>query len=143
MNTNTTSRLDVIQSEITEVRKRTDKIESKLPEIEKSIEYNATKSNEAENTLRSYITELEKKIIRMEIHDRKNNLLLYGIPQSEANECVDKVTRDFFHNDLQLDKTWSDEFGYCKCTSITTPKCVQFTSTRPSPHYNSTSKTQG
>ena len=86
----------------------------KVDDMEDNIEHNVKiardmkqeceqKQSETEKKLMERIKSLEDKLKLLEKHDRKYNLLFYGIQETE-NERVVENLRTFFKNDLKIDR---------------------------------------
>ena len=86
----------------------------KVDDMEESIEHNVKiardmkqeceqKQSETEKKLMERIKSLEDKLKLLEKHDRKYNLLFYGIQETE-NERVLENLRTFFKNDFKIDR---------------------------------------
>lgn len=124
MNKSLSTKLSNIEDEIktmkVEVRQIGDRVttlEHKIPSMENSVILATDKLDtleksvpDAEKRLNKYITELEKKLVRLEIHDRKNNLLFYGISKSNGavNENTESLMRDFLSTEMGLNKSWAE-----------------------------------
>ena len=89
-------------------------IHEKMEGYETSIEFNhkqiedtekkqLKKLQKAEKRIDKKIQELDDKLLMLEKHDRKYNLLFYGIPQ-EVNEKLYEKMRTFFETDLRIQK---------------------------------------
>eukprot|EP00057_Strongylocentrotus_purpuratus_P026860 XP_011681334.1 PREDICTED: uncharacterized protein LOC105446343 [Strongylocentrotus purpuratus] len=90
------SKLDGISTDVAAINKR-------FTDLEVSVNFNAAKIREIEDrklpevkdSTQKMMKVLENKIISLEIHNRKSNLLFYGINQNEG-EDVYKVLKDAF-----------------------------------------------
>eukprot|EP00057_Strongylocentrotus_purpuratus_P023131 XP_011677605.1 PREDICTED: uncharacterized protein LOC105444702 [Strongylocentrotus purpuratus] len=90
------SKLDGISTDVAAINKR-------FTDLEVSVNFNAEKIREIEDrklpevkdSTQKMMKVLENKIISLEIHNRKSNLLFYGINQNEG-EDVYKVLKDAF-----------------------------------------------
>lgn len=103
-----------LRADLTETKSHVDTIETKVKDIEESIEFNATMVKEVEKEqdgklaatqqkLEEKIKELDNKLLLLEKHDRKYNLLFYGVPEEQNENVVDTV-RELFKNDLEIDE---------------------------------------
>lgn len=106
------SRTDIenTKQKVSEIEKDIDKslefqsetLKQKLKDVEDSQE---KKLEKAEQALDKKIAELDNKLKLLEKHDRKYNLLFYGIAEPEEEEEEDPIEklRDLFVNDLNID----------------------------------------
>ena len=89
-------------------------INETLAEQEKAIEFNNNQIIESDEKRRKDIKKLEKsvddkiklldqKLMLLEKHDRKYNLLIYGINEDAGEKLYDKMRR-FFVNDLGIEE---------------------------------------
>ena len=75
------------------------------------------KFKEAEESLDKKITELDNKLKLLEKHDRKYNLLFYGIPEEAGEDPIDKL-RNLFVNDLKIDMTLVHRMQFIHCHRV-------------------------
>lgn len=101
-----------LRADVTETKSQVDMIETKVKDMEESIDFNAVTVREvekgqedklaaAEQRLEEKIKELDNKLLLLEKHDRKYNLLFYGVSE-EQNENVIDTLRELFKNDLEI-----------------------------------------
>ena len=57
------------------------------------------------------IKSLEDKLKLLEKHNRRYNLLFYGIQETENERVIDKL-RTFFKNELKIDRTSVDSMRF-------------------------------
>ena len=111
-----------LKENMTETTDKLNDLVIKLDDMEESIEHNAKitrdikqkcdqKQSEIEKKLMEKIKLLEDKLKLLEKHDRKYNLLFYGIQETENEKVVDKL-RTFFKSDLNIDKTTVDNMRF-------------------------------
>lgn len=103
-----------LRTDVTETKSHIDIIETKVKDMEESIEFNAATVKEVEKgqdgklaafqqKLEEKIKELDNKLLLLEKHDRKYNLLFYGVSE-EQNENVIDIVRELFKNDLEIEE---------------------------------------
>lgn len=107
-----------LRSEIAESKEETAGISTKVKEIERSLEYQAEEVRsmkvlqaegiekgieKVESDLNRKITELNNKLLLLEKHDRKYNLLFYGIQEEQGEDVIEKL-KVIFINDLEIDE---------------------------------------
>ena len=93
------------QKDIQEMKDELKTLKSTVVEVEKATSFHAEKIHELEQDIipnvKSEVEEklqsLEEKLLLMEIHDRKNNVLIYGIEEKEG-EDTQQVTLDALHH---------------------------------------------
>ena len=111
-----------LKENMTETTDKLNDLVIKVDDMEESIEHNAKitrdikqecdqKQSEIEKKLMEKIKLLEDKLKLLEKHDRKYNLLFYGIQETENEKVVDKL-RTFFKSDLKIDKTTVDNMRF-------------------------------
>ncbi|KAK6173987.1 hypothetical protein SNE40_017348 [Patella caerulea] len=72
-------------------------------ELRKSLEFERNRVDEALEEISKKNAELEEKLILLEKHDRKYNILIYGV-EKKQNEDISKVVYNFFAEQLELDE---------------------------------------
>lgn len=103
-----------LRSEVTESKEETAGISAKVTEIERSLEFQAGELRSIKVThtegiekakldLNKKISELNSKLLLLEKHDRKYNLLFYGIQEEPGEDVIDKL-KTMFINDLEIDE---------------------------------------
>ena len=103
-----------INTEVKDAKRNIEDISGKVKDIEKSLEFQANQlklsDNKQEEKLKSIkseidskLEELNKKILLMEKHGRKYNLLFYGFPEERPGENIYENMRNVFVEDLHLD----------------------------------------
>ena len=91
------------------------------------------KQSETEKKLMERIKSLEDKLKLLEKHDRKYNLLFYGIQETENERVVEKL-RTFFKNELKIDRNSVENMRFTNGHRIPTkgpgpkPIILRFTS---------------
>lgn len=110
--------VDQLKAEMTETKITMENIDKKVEDIEESLVFqtgeindhqkNLTeKVNKAENELLKKIAELDDKLMLLEKHDRKYNLLFYGIQEDlqsdQPKEIIERMKR-LFVEDLKIDR---------------------------------------
>ena len=102
-----TSRLDTMDTELKSIKSDQMKMEAQIQGLEHDMQN--TKSNvdsiekkklkELNDKMDNRPQELNDKLTKMEIHDRRMNLLFYGV-EEKPNENLDQVIHDFFMSDF-------------------------------------------
>ncbi|KAK6188620.1 hypothetical protein SNE40_004761 [Patella caerulea] len=72
-------------------------------ELQKSLEFERNRVDEALEEISKKNAELEEKLILLEKHDRKYNILIYGV-EKKQNKDISKVVYNFFAEQLELDE---------------------------------------
>ena len=115
--------IQTLKSDMTKVKADMDKMSDQVKDIEKSLEFQSSKVRENDekqektlSTLKAEIDtkmqELNQKLLLMEKHERKYNLLFYGFPEEQRGENIYDKMRNVFIEDLQLDPNKVDNM-YC------------------------------
>ena len=70
------------------------------------------------------MAELEKQITLLEIHERKRNLLIYGLPvkSSAENENTDYVVRDLLKTRLKINPTTVEAMRFINVHRLGQPR---------------------
>ena len=119
---------DMLESK-TEIENTNKKVSEFEREIDKSLEFQSEKLKDqlkkveddqekklekAEKALDKKITELDNKLKLLEKHDRKYNLLFYGIAEPEEEEVEDPIEklRTLFVDDLNIDMTIANRMQF-------------------------------
>lgn len=90
------SKLDKISADITGINKRFDDLKTSVDfNSAKILEIENQKLPKLENSVQQRIQSLENKILSLEIHDRKSNLLFYGLQQNEGEIIYDVLKAAF------------------------------------------------
>ena len=103
-----------LRTEVTESKEETAGISAKVSEIERSLEFQAEELRcikvsqtegieKAKSDLNQKISELNSKLLLLEKHDRKYNLLFYGIQEEPGEDVIEKL-KTMFINDLEIDE---------------------------------------
>ena len=103
-----------INAEVKDAKRNIEEVSGKVKDIEKSLEFQANQlkvsDDKQEENLKkikleidSKLEELNKKILLMEKHGRKYNLLFYGFPEERAGDNIYENMRNVFIEDLHLD----------------------------------------
>ena len=87
----------------TNIEKRVGEVSKRLDNLEGSL----LKADEKYNTLLKKYEQLQEKVISMESYSRRDNLLIYGIPEAplgakESNDDCIRLVRNFFENQLEI-----------------------------------------
>ena len=103
-----------LKENMTETTDKLNDLVIQVDDMEENIEHNVKiardmkkeckqKQSKTEKKLMERIKSLEDKLKLLEKHDRKYNLLFYGIQETENERVVEKL-RTFFKNDLKIDR---------------------------------------
>ena len=103
-----------IRSDAAEVNKKVQDIERQVGEMDKSLSYHADKVEEIEKQQDEHYEELKslmedkievmnKKLVMMEKHGRKYNLIFHGIDEDRTEKLYGKM-RAFFVSHLEMDE---------------------------------------
>ena len=103
-----------LRTEVTESKEETAGISAKVSEIERSLEFQAEELRcikvsqtegieKVKSDLNQKISELNSKLLLLEKHDRKYNLLFYGIQEEPGEDVIEKL-KTMFINDLERDE---------------------------------------
>ena len=116
------SKFDSLQEDVRTVREEVadskikfKELDTKVSDIIKSVEFSSKTCEEKDKKQTAALREmkeeleckvkaLENKLLLQEKHDRKYNLLFYGIPE-EQNEDIEDKLKNLFVDDLKLDYT--------------------------------------
>lgn len=98
-----------LREDLVGVKDKVNDMEQKVNDIEQAVDYQGDllqtverKIPDMEKEMATKIKELEQKITLKEIHDRKPNLLIYGIPE-RPNEEIMETMWSIFQDDFGLD----------------------------------------
>lgn len=105
--------LTTLKTDMGVTNKNLESVSNKVDDIEKSVDFQSKSLDEAKKTqtdsmekskqeLEAKIKQLDDKLLLMEKHDRKYNLLFYGIKEEKDENVYDKM-RELFISDLELD----------------------------------------
>lgn len=108
MQANLLQEINSLKTEVRSLKEKVNKNVDNIGEIKTSINHDADRLTTLENKTvpeihKKIVTEtkrLEKQIVLQEIHDRKQNLLFYGIPQASQDENVYEVVRNTLVSDF-------------------------------------------
>ena len=97
------------RTEVTEVKTKVKDVSDKVNAVEKSLDFHIKELEEmkkkdikgAKEYIDEKVAEINQKLLMMEKHDRKYNLLVYGIKEESDESICDKM-RDLFVNDLEI-----------------------------------------
>ena len=103
-----------VHKEIDDAKKSVSAVSEKVSDLEKSVQFQSEQVAEIETKckercsavqaeLSNKLEELDKKLILLEKHDRKYNLLFYGF-EEEASENIHETMRHSFINELHIDE---------------------------------------
>ena len=106
--------IKAVRVEVDTVRNDLIDISEKVTQIEKSVEFGSAKQkedtekqttslNKVKAEIDTKLQELNQKLLLMEKHERKYNLLFYGFSEEKEGENIYDNMRSVFVNDLQLD----------------------------------------
>ena len=98
--------INEVKSDLTEVKSDVQNIKSQVEDIEQSMEYQASKVEDLEKEqeeklakvnfdLQEKIESLNKKLMMLEKHDRKYNLIFHGVAEEQGEKLYNKM-RAFF-----------------------------------------------
>lgn len=105
------SKLTENQQEIKEIKDEIKSLKSTVTDVEKCTSFNSDKIDEIEqkripeikSQFENNIQHLEEKILLMELHDRKNNLLIYGVEDNNIpNEDTEQVMISSFQRNFAV-----------------------------------------
>ena len=117
----TQQQIQAVQSEIAQVNSFVQSLSEDVACIKErasNLEQMCEKSAEERDSLKSSVGEVEEKLEgltkkfdekldRLEAYSRRENLLLFGIPESDKENCVEKVLQTV--RTALPDKQWSDD----------------------------------
>ena len=121
-----------IKTDVLEAKSDIEAVAKKVSDIEDSIEYHAktvvendekqtSNLDKAKEEIDTKIEELNQKLLLMEKHDRKYNLLFYGFPEERSEHIFDKF-RKVFVNDLGIDPYTVDNMYFVHGHRLPTEK---------------------
>lgn len=107
------NKMSKVQNSLESLVNRMDRVENRVDNLEKTKNEYLLETDQqistANQVLISQINDLQKNLLRMEIHSRKSNLLFYGIPDSEQEDCC-VVMRDFLTHYMGMDANIAARF---------------------------------
>lgn len=114
--------ISAVKNDMTEVTTDVVNMKSQLDEVEKSMDFHASKVDQVEKEqdekrekmnkeLNEKIEELNNKLMMLEKHDRKYNLIFYGIGE-ERNEKLYEKMRYFFTRHLKVEEEKAKEIHF-------------------------------
>ncbi len=103
------TKLDENRQEIIEMKEELKTLKSTVSDVETATSNHAERLDELEMktlpqikaTVDKQVHELEEKLLLLELHDRKNNVLVYGVEEKE-NEDVKTVLLDVWHQNFAV-----------------------------------------
>lgn len=120
--------VDQLKEEMTESKTKVENTNKKVSEIEKSLEFQSEQLKDVENkqekklkkseeALDKKIAELDSKLMLLERHDRKYNLLFYGITEEDEEDPIERLQR-LFVDDLKIDMTIVNRMQFVHCHRV-------------------------
>ena len=106
-----TKRLDAIDAKYKTANARTNEVEekfdAKLNEIERQVKNKVCRNefNHLENQFKKQIDSVYEEKLMKETYDKRLNLLIHGLEESETNDQTTKIFHDFLTEGLQIDPT--------------------------------------
>ena len=96
-----------------EMNARFDAITSDLADLKETVNFNSTKIQEVEKNIISKLKEeiesknkvIEEKIVLMELHQRKQNLLVYGVAERGNNENIYETVCDVLIHFIRISRS--------------------------------------
>ena len=110
------SKLDQNQRDIREIREELRNMKTTVSDVEKATCNHAQRLDDIEkktipevkSTMAKTVSQLEEKLLLLEIHDRKSNLLVYGVEEKKDEDIKTDILDVWHHNfsvsDEQLDR---------------------------------------
>ena len=97
------------QHEIREMKDELRAVKTTVSDVEKATSNHAERLDEItqetfpqlKSEVDNKVAELQEKLLLLEIHDRKNNLLIYGVEEKE-NEDIKSVMLDVWHHNFAV-----------------------------------------
>ena len=97
------------QHEIREMKDEIRAVKTTVSDVEKTTSNHAERLDkitqetfpQLKSEVDSKVAELQEKLLLLEIHDRKNNLLIYGVEEKE-NEDIKSVMLDVWHHNVAV-----------------------------------------
>ena len=116
------SDINEIQTEVAQVNKKVQDLERQVGDIDKSMSYHADKVYEIEKQQDEQYEELKavmeekmemmnKKLLMMEKHGRKYNLIFHGIEEERSEKLYDKM-RAFFVSHLKIEENRAENIVF-------------------------------
>ncbi len=111
-----TTRLDRMETELKSMKSDQRQMEDEIKGLEHDVLNTASKVDDIEkvklpsmeNKMESKLQHLQDKVTKMEIHDRRMNLLFYGV-EEKPNENLTEVIHDFFLSDFGMSQEIYDD----------------------------------
>ena len=96
-------KLDRVVADMSHLKRDLAETKATIGDIEKSLTDTSTRVSDLETkeiphlkeNIRDMKSEFEEKLLQFEIHDRKQNLLIYGVPQTVNENIIDTVNEVF------------------------------------------------
>lgn len=120
--------VDQLKTEVQQSKTNIDKVNETVKEIGASMDFHAEelkdseknqqeKIKQVETSLDKKIAELDNKLMLLEKHDRKYNLLFYGIPEQVEEDPVERLQR-LFIEELKIDVPTVDKMQFAHAHRI-------------------------
>lgn len=113
--------IEIVRLEVTGTKEDVKELNSKVCEIEKSVSFQAEmqdtiqeRQDDKINKVNYELEEMKKKLMFMEKHDRKYNLLFYGMAEEE-NEDLNSKMRTFFKDQLEIEEDRVKAMHFVNC----------------------------
>ncbi|XP_053406468.1 testis-specific gene 10 protein-like [Mercenaria mercenaria] len=113
--------MNQIKVEVSDTKNEMKDIKHKVTELEQSVGFQAGKYEELEDKqddkirkLHEHLDEMKRKLLLLEKHDRKNNLLFYGFPE-EQNEDLKATLKTFFKDKLEINDEKVQKIDFTNC----------------------------
>ena len=104
--------VEIVKSDVDDAKVQMTNVSEQVDGIEKSLEFHVTKIEEVDRKLDEKKQELEnKKLLTLEKHDRKYNLIFNGIEEEVKERLYDKM-RHFFCDDLKIERSRALEIQF-------------------------------
>lgn len=103
-----------VKSDLSEVKSDVQNIKSQVDDIEQSLEYQAGRVDDVEkeqedklakinSEVNEKVESLNKKLMMLEKHDRKYNLIFHGVTEEQGEKLYNKM-RGFFLHSLKIEE---------------------------------------
>ncbi len=111
-------RVDKLETHVSNIETKISDINTNMSDVEKNQDFLSSEMDLLKATIsekisssdhQSAIDKLNSRITQLEFHDRKYNLLFYGLPESDN---TDVVVRGFLKDKLELDSTYVDKLVF-------------------------------
>lgn len=114
--------MDEIKDDVDELKTQVDDVKTQVDGVERSMEFHSGKVDDIEKEqndkrlklevdLTEKINDLNKKLLQLEKHDRKYNLIFHGIAEEKNEKLYDKM-RDYFIRFLHIDEEQAGQIHF-------------------------------